>query len=252
MEVVTDAMEPSPSPKEAMRAWQVELPAASRRKQFTEVARRAEQILADYEIKLEDMISNSTKQKTGVVLFHLVQPRLQALATKLHALGYSRFILALDGCTALNRISRGMGGLRAPTERISLDALGRIIKAADGCENSHGIVFWHLFVDTEASVPPLALQKETPSTFRLFVDPYIPLPVWVYLGFDQFREEALERLKKPEDALMLHNLKFFGRPVRISHAVHYHISSNGASSALEDFETERSVARGHTQAFRCL
>ncbi|ETW80197.1 hypothetical protein HETIRDRAFT_428433 [Heterobasidion irregulare TC 32-1] len=218
LEVVTDAMEPSPSPKEAMRAWQVELPAASRRQQFTKVARRAEKILADYETKLEDMISNSTERKTEVVFrqdldtfFHLAQPRMQALATKLCALGYSRFIVAFDGCTALNRIYRGM--LRAPIGRTSLDALGRVIKAADGCEHSHGIVFWHLFVNTEASVPPLAIQKEIPSNFGFLADLYIPLPVWVYLGFDQLREEAMERLEKPEDALILHNLKFFGRPL---------------------------------------
>ena len=98
---------------------------------------------------------------------------------------------------------------------MSLIALEHIIKAADHCENTHGIVFWHLLLDTNSSIPLLFGTGDMASSFRLR-DALIPLPVWNYFGFDQFKEKTPKLVKKPEDALRLHNLKHFGRPVSVS------------------------------------
>ena len=206
-----------------MKAWQVQFPAEQRQELFIDVVQRAEQMLADNIAKLEHIRTKDFESETptdeeleGIITWPhkvfllLVEARLMDLAQKLQTLSYDRFVFAFDECTLLNMGKDTMKTPRPPGAHMSLIALERIIKVADYYEDTHGVVFWHLLLDTNSSVSLLAGTGDIASSFRLR-DALKPLPVWVYLGFDQFKMDV--QIKKPEDALSLKNLKQFGRPV---------------------------------------
>ncbi|ETW80221.1 hypothetical protein HETIRDRAFT_475834 [Heterobasidion irregulare TC 32-1] len=230
LEVVKDTIGQSASPKEAMIAWQVQFPAEQRQELFIDVVQRAEQMLADNTAELEHIRTKGFESETptddelqGIITRHhevfllLVKARLMDLAQKLKTLSYDRFVFAFDECTLLNMGKDTMKTPRPPGAHMSLIALERIIKVIDYYEDTHGVVFWHLLLDTNSSVPFLAGTGDIASSFRLR-DALKPLPVWVYLGLDQFKMDV--QIKKPEDALSLKNLKQFGRPLWATSETH--------------------------------
>ncbi|THG94313.1 hypothetical protein EW026_g7126, partial [Hermanssonia centrifuga] len=201
-----------------MSAWDIEDPAhikdSSRYRCFEEVVKQATELLREKREHLDKLSNKKFENLRSVLTWHqdlfkiLVLPAMTALAKSLHALNYKRFILAFDECGELN-----MGDLRRssqlPIKRSSLVALQRIIKASDIHQPSD-VTFWSLLLDTKLSVFKFAATGAIASSFRLR-DGFKPLPVWMYLGFDQMVEGKEPRTAREANSFLW--LAQFGRPL---------------------------------------
>lgn len=96
---------------------------------------------------------------------------------------------------------------------MTLIALQRILKAADSFVGTfQPITFWFLLLDTTSSAHMLAPSGPQAASWRL-TSTVVPLPPFVYLGFNQMAREL--ELKTAGQAMDLEHLKQFGRPVSL-------------------------------------
>ncbi|KZT07533.1 uncharacterized protein LAESUDRAFT_812151 [Laetiporus sulphureus 93-53] len=125
---------------------------------------------------------------------------------------FTYFIVAIDECTLLGATPMKSNDEidRGSTERMSLIAMQRIMKAADEFHEE----FWFVLLDTTSAVfdlvPPTGALA---PSFRL--DGKLrPLLPWGYFGFDQMVKGDIEQNGVPTlmAALTLNRLKMYGRP----------------------------------------
>lgn len=132
----------------------------------------------------------------------------QAVGEKLVALGQKYFFISLDDCAALGA---SMAGSVLPSPHITLVGMQRILKAADTLSSQ--VHFWFLLLDTNPKTYLRALPPLQTTSHRL-TSPLLPLPPFVYLGFNQMAHEVT--IKTAREALTIKHLQRLGRPVSLS------------------------------------
>jgi hypothetical protein len=224
------------SPKEWMKDWclntSTSIVDSSRHKCFLEVEEMAREFLKNEHSKVlairldspnPSMKNDHTRIKSAASaadwhsqLFECFCSKyMEELAMILKKRQSKYFVFAFDECSQLGLLHKPPSDKQPswhPQWGVSLVELERIIKAGDRF-NPHNIIFWFLFLDTSPSLFTLLPHVPNTPSFRLTKNP-VPLPPWVYLGFNQMvGANHSEGIQKPIDALGMDHLKAYGRPV---------------------------------------